>query len=56
MRQIYAIIGMHCAACVSKVQQALQALVPMVRVSLHSPQAVVEGWLNAPSQNSFPQS
>ena len=43
MRQIYAIVGMHCAACVSKVQQALQAMVPMVRVSLHPPQAVVEG-------------
>lgn len=43
MTQTYGIVGMHCAACVRKVQAVLEPLADKVTVTLEPPQVMVEG-------------
>lgn len=43
MTQTYTVVGMHCGACVRKVQAVLEPLAKHVTVTLTPPQIVVEG-------------
>jgi copper chaperone CopZ len=42
MQQSFHIEGMHCAACVSRVNKALAALAQHVQVTLDPPQALLQ--------------
>lgn len=43
MTQTYTVVGMHCGACVRKVQAVLEPLAKSVTVTLTPPQIVVDG-------------